>query len=91
MDKKRAKFEINGLVQGVGFRYFVLKNAEALGLNGYAKNKYDGSVEVVAEGGEAAIDNLHGRLRQGPGRANVEKCLREDENYTGEFQGFNIR
>ncbi|MFW6276199.1 MAG: acylphosphatase [Bacteroidota bacterium] len=80
MDKKRAKFEINGLVQGVGFRYFALKNAEALG-----------SVEVVAEGGEAAIDNLHGRLRQGPGRANVEKCLREDENYTGEFQGFNIR
>jgi acylphosphatase len=64
-------FLVRGRVQGVGYRYFVLRAAESLSLAGWARNLPDGSVEVVAEGGEAALEDLEGRLRAGPGLARV--------------------
>ncbi|MDQ1265744.1 MAG: acylphosphatase [Bacteroidota bacterium] len=87
----RAEFDIRGVVQGVGFRYFVYRNAIALNLKGYVKNIYDGSVKAVVEGSEGAIEQLHLFLRQGPSRSYVESCKVDYSSVTGEFQGFDIR
>jgi acylphosphatase len=64
---------VHGRVQGVGFREFVRQAAVRHGLQGYVRNGDDGaSVEVVAEGGEAALTALLEDLRQGPRFAAVE-------------------
>ena len=55
-----------GRVQGVGFRYFVLDQASALGLTGWTRNLPDGSVEVLAQGGEDGLRTLLAALHRGP-------------------------
>lgn len=74
-----SRFLVAGLVQGVGFRWFVARHARALGLRGYARNLPDGRVEVVAAGeDETALAQLETRLRAGPAHARVEMVARED-------------
>lgn len=63
---------VHGRVQGVLYRDFVRKNAEILGVTGWAKNLPDGSVEVMAEGEKESIEELLQKLRIGPDRAVVE-------------------
>jgi acylphosphatase len=72
-----TRFLVQGLVQGVGFRYFVYRSAERLGLSGFVRNLPDGRVEVVAAGPEDALRQLEDRLRQGPSHAQVTEVLRE--------------
>jgi acylphosphatase len=67
------QFLISGRVQGVGFRAFVRKRAQALGLCGYAKNLASGDVEVLAVGAPEAIDTLRAFLHQGPPWAEVRR------------------
>lgn len=67
-----TRFVVRGRVQGVGYRYFALKEAEALGLTGFARNAADGSVEVVAEGNDEALRRFAERLHEGPAFATVE-------------------
>ena len=62
---------VRGLVQGVGFRYFVQRAAAGLGVTGYVKNLDDGRVEVYAVGSEQALSELAGLLRKGPAHARV--------------------
>ncbi len=62
---------VSGRVQGVGFRYFVVREAEALGLSGWVRNLPDGRVEVVVDGDEPLLDTFVGRLWQGPPHAHV--------------------
>ena len=57
---------VRGLVQGVGFRWFVCREARALGLAGWVANAPDGAVEVAAEGPRAGLDALLSALRAGP-------------------------
>lgn len=64
-------FRIEGRVQGVWFRESTRREAEPLGITGYAKNLADGSVEVLACGEPAALDRLADWLRQGPPMARV--------------------
>jgi acylphosphatase len=71
------RYVVAGRVQGVGYRYFVLRQADVLGVSGYARNRSDGSVEVVAEGSEAALADFETRLRQGPAFAEVRGVTRE--------------
>jgi acylphosphatase len=59
-------YRVHGRVQGVGFRYFVKQNADALGIRGYVRNEDDGSVFVFAMGDQEAINTLAGALRTGP-------------------------
>jgi len=59
-------------VQGVGFRWFVWREAEKLGLGGFARNLRDGTVEVVSQGPDAALDQLEQSLRLGPPGGRVE-------------------
>ncbi len=83
-----AKFEVKGLVQGVGFRFFTVRIAKSLGLTGYAKNMIDGSVEVIASGDETAIQELFDFLQQGPERSYVEHCTFEYLDEECQFNGF---
>ncbi len=77
-------------MQGVGYRYFALKEAQALGLTGYARNLDDGRVEVVAEGADSALASLESRLMQGPSFARVEAVEKVATADRGD-QGFHIR
>jgi acylphosphatase len=63
---------VTGIVQGVGFRWFVRERARRLGLAGWVRNLADGSVEVVASGDAHQLDLLRGELRRGPNGARVD-------------------
>jgi len=84
------RFVVQGRVQGVGYRYFVLRQAEALGVSGFARNRADGSVEVVAEGPPGALRDLEDRLREGPAFAQVSGLDRAPISPRGDH-GFHIR
>jgi acylphosphatase len=66
-----AHITIRGLVQGVGFRYFVYTRASRLGLFGYVKNTIDGGVEVNVEGDRSLIEELLREVKVGPRSAQV--------------------
>ena len=72
-NKTRIHLRLHGRVQGVGFRWWTRREAVALGLDGFVRNRGDGSVEVEVEGPAAAIDRLRQRLRVGPSSARVER------------------
>ncbi|MEX2180120.1 MAG: acylphosphatase [Gemmatimonadaceae bacterium] len=61
-----------GVVQGVGFRWFVRERARRLGLSGWVRNRTDGSVEVLAAGDAEQLELLRGELRRGPDGAVVQ-------------------
>ena len=69
----RAVFAITGSVQGVGFRWYVLQAARALGLNGEVRNRTDGAVVVEAEGARDALEKLLETAREGPVMAMVRQ------------------
>ena len=60
------RFVIRGRVQGVGFRWFVEREAHTLGIAGWVRNNADGSVEVLAQGTRDQLSTLSSRLREGP-------------------------
>ncbi len=64
---------VKGRVQGVGFRWFVEREAQMLGIAGWVRNTYDGDVEVLASGNRQQHSELHKRLRQGPRAARVDE------------------
>jgi acylphosphatase len=74
-----ARFLVSGMVQGVGFRWFVARHGRSLGLTGYARNLPDGRVEVVVSGPEEALPALERLLRTGPAYAQVEQVERSSE------------
>jgi acylphosphatase len=82
---------VEGHVQGVGFRYFVEENATTIGLTGWVRNRWDGSVEVLAEGERPLVEKLLALLHQGPRSARVLEIKEEWYAATGEFTRFNIR
>jgi len=88
---ERFRAIVRGRVQGVGFRYFTQREASALGLTGYVRNRWDGTVEVVAEGPRQALERLLARLRLGPRSAYVEEVSVEWGEARGEYGFFHIR
>jgi acylphosphatase len=84
------RYVVRGRVQGVGYRYFVLRQASALGVSGFARNLPDGGVEVVAEGPDEALSDLEHLLREGPSFASVSGVEREEVAPRGDT-GFHIR
>ena len=80
--KKAIKAIISGQVQGVGYRYFASREASLLGITGYVRNLYDGSVEVYAEGEDTSIDRFGKILEEGPRFGNVNDI--KIENYPPE-------
>lgn len=91
MDRKAAKrWFVNGIVQGVGFRFFVQHKATALGLSGWARNVDDGRVEVYAVGAPRQLSDLAAALHVGPRMASVRSVEERDEAVEN-LSGFTIR
>lgn len=82
---------VAGLVQGVGFRYFVAREARRLGLAGFVRNLPDGRVEVVAHGDRAALERLVALLRVGPPSAEVREVQVEWQEAPAQGGEFVIR
>ncbi len=90
-EKVRAEIIASGVVQGVGFRYFVMRNAQALGLTGYVKNLFTGEVLTVAEGERFAVEALIEKIKTGPSRSYVKNVSVAWLEYKGEFKSFEVR
>lgn len=84
------RYLVQGRVQGVGYRYFVLRAAQSLRVTGFARNLPDGRVEVVAEAGEQALAAFEERLREGPSFSDVTSVERHEVPPRGDA-GFHIR
>jgi acylphosphatase len=84
------RYLVQGRVQGVGYRYYALRAAEQLGVAGFARNLPDGTVEVVAEAPEPALEAFEARLRSGPSFAQVTDVAKSPLDPRG-HQGFHIR
>ncbi len=85
-----AHIVVKGLVQGVGFRYFVHRHATSLGLKGFAKNLYDGSVEIEVEGERSSIEELIRVVKVGPRSAQVTDLNLEWKDIQHRFRHFEI-
>lgn len=88
--RERIDASVRGRVQGVGFRYFVLREAAYLELDGFVANERDGSVHVVAEGVSEVLEELLARLREGPPAAIVERVIVRREPARGIGPGFRV-
>ena len=87
----RAEIVANGLVQGVGFRYFVMREAKKLGLNGFVKNLYTGEVLTVVEGEKAIVEEMVNKLRVGPIHASVKSFKVDWQEPKNEFTEFEVK
>lgn len=90
LEKVRVEIIVKGHVQGVGFRYFVHKNAQKFDVSGFVNNLYDGSVKIVAEGEKQIIDNFIQIALKGPSRSIVSEKSINFTEATGEFHDFRI-
>jgi acylphosphatase len=82
---------ITGVVQGVGFRWFVRERARRLGLAGWVRNLADGTVEVLATGDAEKLELLRGELRRGPAGAAVQDVIAVNQPAAEEpLEPFNI-
>ncbi len=82
---------VEGRVQGVGFRMFVLEMARSLQLTGWVRNRWSGDVEVVAEGPRPVLEAFLSKLRVGPPAAHVTDVQFEWLPPSGEFKRFDVR
>ena len=85
-------FLIQGRVQGVGFRWYVHREAGVLDLRGWVRNTEEGEVEVVASGAEAELAKLRSSLRRGPRGARVDRLVEHylDESEAEDLSSFHI-
>jgi acylphosphatase len=88
--KKRVIIRIYGFVQGVGFRYYTIGEAQKLGLSGWVKNEPDGSITIVAEGEEDKLKKMIDWAKKGPSWASVEDVKIDWQEPIGE-EGFEVR
>jgi acylphosphatase len=84
------RFLVRGRVQGVGFRWFVEREAHILGIAGWVRNNVDGSVEVLAQGTRDQLSGLGSRLRQGPRAARVDAVEESEARRAEGLSSFRI-
>jgi acylphosphatase len=84
----RIRMIIEGRVQGVWFRDSTRRQALALGITGWVRNRPDGAVEVVAEGAEDSVRRLSAWCHHGPSAARVTRVREDEEAWVGEFDSF---
>ncbi len=89
-ERVRVHLWISGMVQGVGFRFFVERAGRRHGVSGFVRNLPDGRVEAVAEGEAPAVEGFLADVRRGPSGAMVRSVQTEAEP-PGGLQGFSIR
>ena len=88
---ERLEATVRGRVQGVGYRYFVLRIAGRQGLTGWVANQPDGSVRCVVEGSPDELDRIETGLRDGPPGAVVDVVQAVRMPATGRFDRFEVR
>ena len=84
------RFVVRGRVQGVGFRWFVEREAHMLGIAGWVRNNHDGGVEILAQGTRDQLAGLHSRLREGPRAARVDAVDVSDAQPTAGLGSFRV-
>ena len=84
------RFVVRGRVQGVGFRWFVEREAHMLGIAGWVRNKSDGSVEVLGMGTRDQLAGLRSRLHQGPRAARVDDVQESEARPVAGLNTFRI-
>jgi len=89
-DNVRAHLIVSGFVQGVYFRSTAAETGLKLGLTGWAKNRPNGTVEIIAEGDKDQIEKLIKWCHKGPPTARVDGVDISWEPTTGEFQTFRV-
>lgn len=88
---KRLHCIISGIVQGVGFRFFVFRTASELELNGWVKNLFDERVELIVEGEEKKLKQFLEKIKKGPLFGRVESVEEKWQKATQEFNSFEIK
>ena len=84
------RFIVRGRVQGVGFRWFVEREAHILGIAGWVRNNADSSVEVLTQGTKEQLAGLRSRLREGPRAARVDDVEEFETKPNSELSTFRI-
>ena len=84
------KVTVQGQVQGVGFRWFVQREAQRHQVFGYVKNLHNGDVEAELQGARDQVEALIKKIRKGPGFSRVEDVIEEPKAYIGEYGAFSI-
>ena len=84
------RFLVRGRVQGVGFRWFVEREAHILAVAGWVRNNHDGSVEILAQGTRDQLSGLHSRLREGPRAARVDAVEGSEASPVAGLSSFRI-
>jgi acylphosphatase len=84
------RFLVTGRVQGVGFRWFVEREARAIGVAGWVRNNLDGTVEVLASGTRQQLSALRSKLRQGPRAARVDNVDESEARPVEDLKTFRI-
>lgn len=85
------RYFVHGEVQGVGFRYYVLREVERIGrIDGFVRNRYDGSVEVYAQAEERLLKELEESLRKGPRSGRVSRLQIVEETVDDSYSDFRI-
>ena len=87
---RARRFVVRGRVQGVGFRWFVEREAHMLGVSGWVRNNADGSVEVLAMGTREQLSGLRSRLQQGPRAARVDTVEEKETQPVAGLKTFRI-
>jgi len=87
---KREQLIVTGVVQGVGFRKYIDRTAKELNLSGWVRNRADGSVEIIAQGPEFALDELFRGAMKGTSRSQVSFVQQESGEPDTALEGFTI-
>ena len=90
-EKERLHAIVTGRVQGIGFRAFTQRCAVSLGLVGWVRNRWNGSVEVIAEGKKSDLKRLATNLNRGPFSGTTRQVHYDWSPATGEFTSFRIK
>jgi acylphosphatase len=90
VESERLHGLVKGDVQGVGFRFFMIRRAQALGLSGWVRNRDDGTVEFIAEGSRPDLERLEKAAWEGPRMARVTAVEANWSTGTGDLERFQI-
>ena len=86
----KVNLTISGKVQRVGFRYFVLRHAQELGINGWVSNKSNGDVEALAQGEKVDLEQFIAKVKEGTTFSRVDNVNLEWMNKDEQYFGFEI-
>jgi len=84
-EKQTRRYFVSGIVQGVGFRFFVQREAEKLHVGGYTRNLFDGRVEVLAIGSPEQLDAMKRALERGPRFSSVSGVREEEAQHSPQY------